>query len=137
FFLYEQSSWSNLKGWDHMIGHQETHDHPDFKQPANPTACPGSNWKVSGDNLYTRIVQDNWRGYPDPQPIQTDPPPPPPEPEPPVDPCEEAVNKAIAENDAKWQKILESAKQDNFKDTTWQEHLKMAYEKFVKKGGDK
>ena len=136
WFLYEQSSWSNLKGWDHMIGHQETHNNPDFKQPANPTACPGSNWKVAGDNLYTRIMQDNWHGYPDPQPPQlpTEPPPPP---EPPPDDCEEAVNKAITENDAKWQKVLESAKEAGCEGLTWQEHLKMAYKKFINKGGDK
>ena len=140
WFLYEQTSWVNLKGWDHMIGHQETNNHPDFKQPANATACPGSNWKVAGDNLYTRIVNDNWQGYPDPQPpvVEPPPPPPPPEPpqppEPPVDPCKSAVDRAILENSLYWQNELKTAKEAGCEGLTWQEHLKMAYTKFLKRG---
>ena len=150
FFLYEQSSWSNLHGWDHMIGHKETHNHPDFHQPANPTACPGSAWKVAGDNLYTRIVQDNYSNYPNPQPPATDFPSPslsasmsmsssvsqsPSEEVP--DPCKVAIDKALEANDIKWQSVVESAIDTNCKDYTWQQHLKMAYDKFFKRGGDK
>ncbi|MCK5297063.1 MAG: hypothetical protein KAJ75_09255, partial [Alphaproteobacteria bacterium] len=111
------------------------HKHPDFKQPANPTACPSSAWKVAGDNLYTRIMQDNWHGYPDPQPPQTSPvpptPPPDPEPEPvpPPDDCKDAVNTAIAETDAKWQSQVETANNNLEK---CQESLKKAKKELVK-----
>ena len=143
WFLNEQSSWANLKGWDKMIGHKETHNHPDFKQPANPTACPSSAWKVAGDNLYTRIKNDNWQGYPDPQPPIVIPP----DPIPPVDDCEQritdAVNKSVEDckktidkNNQDWEVKLEQDIETAVKEAldkdgwTWQQHFKEAYRKF-------
>lgn len=122
FMVEEQSSWPNLKGWEKMIGHKETKV-PLNMSGATPTACPGSAWKVEGDNLYKRIRYDNWLGYPEPSPPvvitppepSPEPPPEPEPPEPPIDPCKSAVDKAIAETDLKWQKEVESAKEELLK----------------------
>lgn len=73
FFLTEMPQYPNLSSWSQVKGHKEW----------NATACPGSNWKVPGDNLYDRIKNDNWQGYPIPQPEVPTPP------SPPVDPCED------------------------------------------------
>jgi len=109
FFVEEQSSWPKLDSWENVIGHQDAKEL--FGIPG--TACPGSAWKVPGDNLYTRIKQDNWHGYPEPSPpVEIPPeliPPEPPLPEP-SDPCKKAIELAIAENDEKWQLHSESAK---------------------------
>jgi|SRR3990172_848730 len=94
-FLLGLEAFPQLTGWDCVIGHQDTYQHPKFPG-ATATACPGSNWKVAGDNLRTRIIQDNWSGYPSPSPVVATPPPAPPPsptpppvpPTPPVDPCE-------------------------------------------------
>lgn len=59
FFLTSMPQYPNLKNWDQVKGHKEF----------NPTQCPGSNWKTAGDNLYNRIVNDKWQGYPNPQPV--------------------------------------------------------------------
>lgn len=71
FFLTQMPQYPNLNGWEDIKGHKEW----------KPTACPGTNWKTTGDNLYDRIKNDMWQGYPDPQPIIA------PVPEPPIDPC--------------------------------------------------
>lgn len=75
FFLTELSQYPNLAQWGQVAGHRE------FQS----TACPGNAWKTPGDNLYTRIVNDNFQGYPDPQPGGVTPP----TPVPPTDPCAE------------------------------------------------
>lgn len=74
FFLTQMPQYPNLNDMEDVKGHKEF----------NATACPGSNWKTEGDNLYTRIKDDKWQGYPDPQP-QVAPTPP----TPPTDPCEQ------------------------------------------------
>lgn len=58
YFLTQAPQYPNLNNWNQVKGHKELQS----------TACPGSNWKTAGDNLYTRIVNDTWQGYPDPQP---------------------------------------------------------------------
>lgn len=68
-FITAAPQYPKLNGWEDIGGHKEF----------NPTACPGTNWKVAGDSLYNRIVNDNWQGYPKPEPITT----------PPADPCAE------------------------------------------------
>lgn len=79
-FLTQMPQYPNLSSWDQVKGHQEF----------SPTACPGSAWKVAGDNLYSRIVNDTWQGYPDPQPVgATQPPVEPPT----VDPCSEYIKQ--------------------------------------------
>lgn len=111
FFIEEQSSWPKLDNWDDVIGHKETKV-PLNMPGATATACPGSAWKVAGDNLFTRINQDNWHGYPEPSPpveIPPEPiPPEPPSPDP-SDPCKKAIESAVAENEKKWQSFSESA----------------------------
>lgn len=86
YFLTQSPSYPALDSWDDVRGHRE------FQS----TACPGSNWKTQGDNLYTRIKDDTWQGYPDPQPGVVPPVPP----VPPTDPCE-AVKKELAETKVK------------------------------------
>ncbi len=66
FFLTQMPAYPNLNDWTDVVGHKEFA--VIFNQPQWATACPGSNWKVAGDNLYSRIVSDKWQGYPDPQP---------------------------------------------------------------------
>lgn len=72
WFLNNMPQYPNLNNWDQVKGHQEF----------SSTACPGSNWKVSGDNLYDRIKNDNFNGYPNPQPAGISQPDTTPEPEP-------------------------------------------------------
>jgi len=88
FFLTQAPQYPKLDSWDDIKGHREF----------NPTACPGSAWKTEGDNLYTRIRDDKWQGYPDPQPTTT--PAPPSDPIPPVDPCEQ-LKKDLADANQK------------------------------------
>lgn len=83
FFLTQTPEYSQLDSWDDIKGHKEF----------NSTACPGSAWKVAGDNLYDRIKNDKWQGYPNPQPAVSTPPVPP---QPPVDPTIE-LKKRIKE----------------------------------------
>ena len=85
-FLTEEPNYPNLNSWDDVKGHREF----------PPTACPGNAWKTPGDNLYTRIKDDKWQGYPDPQPSV-------PTPVPPVDPCT-AVKQELADTKIKLDK---------------------------------
>lgn len=73
FFLDNLPQYPKLDSWDDIKGHKEF----------NPTSCPSSSWKTAGDNLYTRIKDDKFQGYPDPQP------PTPVVPPTPVDPCKQ------------------------------------------------
>lgn len=78
-FLTQMPAYPNINTWGNSIrGHKEF----------NPTTCPSPAWKGVPDNLYERIVNDHWQGYPDPQPAGTTPPPvePPPVESPPVEP---------------------------------------------------
>lgn len=59
WFLTKAPQYPNLKNWDQVKGHKEY----------NPTICPSPAWKTAGDNLYGRIKDDVWQGYPNPQPI--------------------------------------------------------------------
>src|SRR3990167_6912849 len=59
FFLFDTPQYPNVNDWGDIKGHKEW----------KATACPGTNWKVAGDNLYDRIKNDNWQGYPNPKPI--------------------------------------------------------------------
>ena len=79
-FLFAMPPYPLLKDWSNIIGHKETYQ-PLALPGTNPTACPGSNWKVAGDSLFERIKNGHYDGYPDPQPPA--PPEPDPEPEPP------------------------------------------------------
>ena len=77
-----------LKTWDAIIGHRDAAELFHLSG-ATPTSCPSPVWRVGGDTLRDRIVNDRYAGYPNPQPvvaIPTPPPPvtPPPTPTPPV-----------------------------------------------------
>lgn len=81
FFLTHTPQYPNLNNWDQVIGHQDAANL--LKLPgAEPTACPGSNWRTPGDNLRDRILNDRWQGYPGPQSPETQTPPSPPTPQP-------------------------------------------------------
>lgn len=82
WFLLRTPQYPNLKTWDQIKGHK------DFAA----TACPGTNWTTPGDSLRTRILQDNWKGYPAPQPNVAAPAP--------IDPCA-AQNTKIQELNTK------------------------------------
>lgn len=94
WFLENMPQYPNLSKWDQIKGHKDW----------NATACPGSNWNTPGDNLRNRIINNNYDGYPNPQPPKPPtPPPPPPDPTPPPPPpptssCETTLAqvKAIA-----------------------------------------
>lgn len=92
FFLTKAPQYPNLSKWEQVTGHKEF----------NPTICPTPAWKVEGDNLYTRIRNDKWQGYPNPQPVVQDP-------APPVDPClqvKKDLAAMITDRDA-WKKKYE------------------------------
>ncbi len=57
-FLDSMPAYPLLDSWDDIKGHK------DFMA----TACPGTNWRAVGDSLRDRIINDNYSGYPDPQP---------------------------------------------------------------------
>lgn len=82
FFLTQMPQYPNLKDWTQVIGHRDAVEVLHLPG-ATATACPGSAWKTPGDNLYTRIKDDMWQGYPNPQPAVITPPQPP---VPPIDP---------------------------------------------------
>lgn len=91
YFLTQTPQYPNLNSFDDVKGHKE------FQS----TACPGSNWKIAGDSLYNRIVNDQWQGYPNPHPNV---------PQPPGDPCAE-VKKQLEEmtkDRDKWKKEAET-----------------------------
>lgn len=69
-FLTAMPQYPLIDTWDDVIGHRDAAEL--LKLPgAEPTACPGSNWRVAGDNLRSRIINDRWQGYPKPEPIGT------------------------------------------------------------------
>lgn len=84
FFLTQAPQYPQLDSWDDVIGHRDSVELLHLPW-ATATSCPGSNWRVSGDNLRDRIIQDRWQGYPNPLPNggQT---PPQPQPQPTPDP---------------------------------------------------
>ena len=93
-FMENMPQYPNLNSLTLVKGHK------DF----NSTICPSPVWREGGDTLRSRIVDDRYAGYPDPQPvvsvpptppIPTPPPPPPPAP-PPVEPDKLAQAKALA-----------------------------------------
>lgn len=71
-FLLNMPQYPNLKSWDQVIGHQDASKLLRLNG-AEPTACPGSNWRVPIDSLRDRILQDRWLGYPDPKPTNIQP----------------------------------------------------------------
>lgn len=79
-FLFSMPQYPQINSWDDIIGHKDAKELLNLPG-AEPTACPGSNWRVGGDTLRDRIINDRWNGYPDPKPTVTPPP------QPPVDQC--------------------------------------------------
>ncbi len=77
-FIFKMPQYPKIDSWDKVIGHQDAFNLLHLPG-AGPTACPGPNWRVAGDNLRDRIINDRWQGYPDPQPVV---PQPQPQPEP-------------------------------------------------------
>lgn len=71
-FLLNMPQYPNLKSWEQVIGHQDASKLLHLSG-AEPTACPGSNWRIQGDSLRNRIINDQWQGYPDPKPVATQP----------------------------------------------------------------
>ncbi len=67
-FILNMPQYPKIDSWDKVIGHQDVANLLHLPG-AEPTACPGSNWRVAGDNLRDRIINDRWQGYPDPQPV--------------------------------------------------------------------
>lgn len=92
-FLTQMPAYPNLSSWDQIKGHQDY----------NQTACPGNNWRTSG-GLRERILQDNWKGYPDPQPTGVTPPAPPP----PTPPAPTPPTPPIIDWKAKYDKLKSS-----------------------------
>lgn len=87
FFRTQLPQYPLLDTVDDIIGHRDAKELLNLPG-AEATACPGSAWRVSGDNLRNRILNDNFQGYPNPQPNigQTPTPPgPTPIPTPPTD----------------------------------------------------
>ena len=83
-FLLNMPQYPNLNSWDDVIGHQDAANILKLSG-AEPTACPGSNWRDPNDSLRERILNDHWQGYPDPQPVVSQPQPTPqPQPVPPA-----------------------------------------------------
>lgn len=78
-FLFTMPQYPNIDSWEDVIGHQDAASLLKLSG-ADPTACPGSNWRVAGDNLRDRIINDRWDGYPDPKPVVSTPPQPAPQP---------------------------------------------------------
>lgn len=78
-FLSNMPQYPLIDSWDDVIGHQDAATILKLAG-SEPTACPGSNWRVAGDNLRDRIINDRWDGYPDPKPIVATPPQPTPQP---------------------------------------------------------
>lgn len=67
WFINHMPQYPRINNWANIIGHQDTYSLLHLPW-ATPTACPGSNWKTQGDNLYSRIQNNSFVGYPDPQP---------------------------------------------------------------------
>jgi|SRR3990167_108403 len=57
-FLENMPQYPNLKEWGQIKGHR------DFNQ----TTCPSPVWRDGADTLRSRIVDDRYQGYPNPQP---------------------------------------------------------------------
>lgn len=94
WFLTEAPAYPNLDSWDDVIGHQDAYSLLHLSG-AEPTACPGSNWRTQGDNLRDRIINDRWQGYPKPEPITTPEPTPTPTPQPPSNEDQERAVKIL------------------------------------------
>lgn len=85
-FLTAMPAYPNLSSWDQIKGHQDY----------NPTTCPSPVWRSGQDSLRNRILQDNYSGYPNPQPAGTTPTPLP-QPAPPTTDWQKKYNDLVAE----------------------------------------
>jgi hypothetical protein len=86
FFLFSAPPWTNINGWEDVVGHKELQS----------TACPGTNWKGPVDSVYNRIkgripyTPEVETPQPTPMPAEPATPVPPVVPTPPVTPPEPA-----------------------------------------------
>jgi len=85
WFINKMPQYPGISGWDKIIGHQDANKLLHLSG-AEATACPGSNWRVAGDSLRERVINDHFDGYPNPQPTWALPEPTPTPPAPPVPP---------------------------------------------------
>lgn len=96
WFINHMPQYPLITSWDNLIGHQDAASI--LKLPgAEPTACPGTNWRSAGDSLRDRVIADRFTGYPDPQPAGQALPQPEPTPTPDVD-CEKRIAGFQARN---------------------------------------
>lgn len=89
-FIDNMPQYPNLDSLDDIIGHRDAAELLHLPG-ATATTCPSPNWRVGGDTLRDRILNDRWNGYPNPQPPVV---------VPPVDPCAN-VKKELEEAKAK------------------------------------
>ncbi len=83
FFRTKLPQYPLIDAESSIIGHRDAAELLKLSG-ATPTACPGSNWRTAGDNLRSRILANNFKGYPNPQPPSSVPVPTPPAPTPPA-----------------------------------------------------
>ena len=76
WFLHCMPQYTSLNSPDCIIGHKDAYELLHLPG-ATPTACPGSSWRATGDSLRDRVLQNNFSGYPNPQPPSIVPPVPP------------------------------------------------------------
>lgn len=65
YFMTEFPALPNIASWADVIGHQEA---ANLWTGADPTACPGSNWKTPA-GLYDRLKSGSFDGYPTLAPV--------------------------------------------------------------------
>lgn len=87
FFREELPQYPLIEAESSIIGHQDAYSILHLTG-AEPTACPGSNWRADG-GLRWRYLNDKFQGYPNPQPSNVTPPPPTPPPPPAPTPAPE------------------------------------------------
>lgn len=65
YFITKYPALKNVDAWDDVMGHQDAFALYKWPGIDSGTTCPSPAWRDPGDSLRNRIIEGNYKGYPD------------------------------------------------------------------------